>query len=46
MDIQKQSAGEEGASIITGDSAGLPKSAKSRSVCSVFVGIPVDGPDL
>ena len=40
----KQSAGERGATIGTGDSPLRPNIACSRSACSVFVGRPVDGP--
>src|SRR5215469_6574194 len=42
--IEKQSPGVAGASTATGDSPFLPYSAISRSACSVFVGMPVDGP--
>ncbi len=40
----KQSPGERGAMIGTGDSPLRPNIACSRSACSVLVGIPVDGP--
>ena len=40
----KQSAGLAGATIGTGDSPFRPNIASSRSACSVFVGIPVEGP--
>ena len=40
----KQSAGLAGATMGTGDSPLRPNMAGSRSVCSVLVGIPVDGP--
>ena len=44
MAIVKQSPGVAGASTATGDSPFRPNSACSRSDCSVFVGIPVEGP--
>jgi hypothetical protein len=40
----KQSDGVAGATIGTGDSPLRPNMAISRSVCSVLVGMPVDGP--
>ncbi len=40
----KQSDGDCGATIGTGDSPLRPNIACSRSACSVFVGRPVDGP--
>ena len=40
----KQSDGVAGASTGTGDSELRPKSTISRSACSGFVGIPVEGP--
>ncbi len=40
----KQSAGDAGATIGTGDSPLRPNIACSRSACSVLVGSPVDGP--
>ena len=42
--MSKQSADVAGATIATGDSPLRPKSACSRSACSVFVGMPVLGP--
>jgi hypothetical protein len=44
MAVSKQSAGERGATIGTGASPLRPNIACSRSACSVFVGIPVEGP--
>src|SRR5438445_13729978 len=41
---QKQSAGVDAASTGIGASELRPKSACSRSACSVLVGRPVDGP--
>ena len=40
----KQSDGESAATTGTGDSELRPKSTISRSPCSGFVGMPVDGP--
>ena len=40
----KQSDGERAATTGTGDSLLRPNSTISRSPCSGFVGIPVDGP--
>ncbi len=40
----KQSDGERAATTGTGDSPLRPYSTMKRSVCSGFVGIPVDGP--
>ena len=42
--MAKQSAGERGATIATGDSPLRPNIACSRSACSVLVGRPVEGP--
>ncbi len=42
--VSKQSDGERGARIATGDSPLRPYSACSRSACSVLVGSPVEGP--
>ena len=42
--VAKQSPGVEAAMTGTGDSALRPKSTMSRSACSGFVGIPVEGP--
>ena len=42
--IEKQSAGEQGASTATGHSPLRPNIAWSRSACSVLVGSPVLGP--
>ena len=44
MAASKQSAGDSGATIGTGDSPLRPNIACSRSACSVLVGRPVDGP--
>src|SRR5512141_690736 len=44
MADQKQSAGLCAARIGMGASPWRPKSAMRRSACSVFVGMPVDGP--
>ena len=44
MATAKQSAGERGATIATGDSPLRPNIACSRSACSVLVGRPVEGP--
>src|SRR3954463_13741751 len=44
MAASKQSDGDRGATIGTGDSPFRPNIACSRSDCSVFVGSPVDGP--
>ncbi len=44
MAASKQSAGERGATIGTGASPLRPYIACSRSLCSVLVGRPVDGP--
>ena len=41
---KKQSDGEAAATTGTGDSPFLPYRAMSRSVCSVLVGMPVEGP--
>src|SRR5258708_34124407 len=41
---QKQSAGDDAGSTGMGASELRPKSACSRSACSVLVGTPVDGP--
>ena len=40
----KQPPGVDAATTGTGDSALRPNSTISRSACSGFVGIPVDGP--
>ena len=40
----KQCDGERGATIGSGASPWRPNIASSRSVCSVLVGMPVDGP--
>ena len=42
--VSKQSPGERGATIGTGDSPLRPNIAWSRSACSVLVGSPVEGP--
>src|SRR5215472_16528525 len=42
--VLKQSPGVDGASTTTGDSPLRPYRAIRRSACSVFVGIPVEGP--
>jgi hypothetical protein len=42
--MSKQCPGVDAASTGTGDSAFRPKSTMSRSDCSGFVGIPVEGP--
>ena len=44
MADQKQSDGDFAASTGIGDSPWRPYSAMLRSLCSVFVGRPVDGP--
>ena len=44
MADQKQSPGLCAARIGIGDSPWRPKSAMRRSACSVFVGMPVEGP--
>ena len=44
MAASKQSLGERGATIGTGDSPLRPNIACSRSDCSVLVGSPVEGP--
>ncbi len=44
MAASKQSDGVHGATTATGDSPLRPKSACSRSACSVLVGRPVEGP--
>ena len=44
MATEKQSAGDEGATIGIGDSPWRPNIACNRSPCSFLVGIPVEGP--
>ena len=44
MAIAKRIAGVAGATIGTGESELRPNMTWSRSACSFFVGIPVDGP--
>ena len=46
IEIQKQSAAEDGAKTIRYESEGLPYRDINKSPCSVLVGIPVEIPDL